>query len=331
MVDVPRLTKLSLVIAFLFSLSSCSNMQDLVNKIIPGAIDTGAEIPVGDFVGLWQYQDEKLEEAAQAEKAAKLAAAQQAAANGATANGTAADTKKAEEKKPEEKKKPEDKKAGAKKEETKTEEPAPAAPPKPKPDKSRYVKIVLLPLDPADDIGIGMLTFRNITQRFYWEAKGNGKDTWNIQFAKDNNIYTRLTYGFDFTGTLRKSNTGFELTGSLHVSNEGKEEDFVLETYRHLYPELTVLAADKSEFTTDVEIQLSGKHFADEASDNVLKFVEQKSKKEFKVPAGSVRIDDAEKNVLTIMPDKKWPKGDYQLSLTRNGEFKSNTISIKLK
>ncbi len=308
-------------------------LQNLVNKVIPGAIDTGAEIPVGDFVGIWQYQDEKLEEAAQSEKAAKIAA--EAAATAAAVNGAAAKTdaaaSKTPEKKPEEKK-PEDKKsAKAKKGEVKTEEVPVAAPVKPKPDKSRYVKIVLLPLDPADDIGIGMLTFKNITQRFYWEAKGNGKDTWNIQFAKDNNIYTKLTYGFDFTGTLRKSSVGFEFSGSLHVSNEGKEDDYVIETYRDMYPELTQPAADKSEFVLGADIQLAGKYLAAEPSENILKFTELKSQKQFEVPAGSVRTEDPENNVLTIMADKKWAKGDYQLFITRSGEYKSNTITIKLK
>ncbi len=305
-------------------------VQDLINKVVPGAIDTGAEIPVGDFTGTWQFQDEKLEEAAQAEKAAKLAAETLAAANGATANGAAATKepeKKVEEKKPEEKKSSKKKKG---EEETKTEAPVVAVV-KPKIDKSRLVKIVLLPLDPADDVGIGMLTFRNITQRFYWEAKGNGKDTWNIQFAKDNNVYTKLTYGFDFTGTLRKSSVGFELSGSLHISNEGKEDDYFLETYRYMYPELVAPAADKAEFVLGADIQLNGKYFSSEPSENVLKFTEIKSQKQFEAPVSSVRTEDSENNVLTIMADKKWAKGEYQLFLTRGGEYKSNTITIKLK
>lgn len=313
-------------------------LQNLINKLVPGAIDTGDQIPVGDFTGTWQFQDEKLEEAAQAEKAAKTAAETKAAANGATANGAAAKTEDPKavaeaKKKEEEAKKAEEKKSSKKKkgeEEIKTEAPVVAVV-KPKIDKSRLVKIVLLPLDPADDVGIGMLTFRNITQRFYWEAKGNGKDTWNIQFAKDNNVYTKLTYGFDFTGTLRKSSVGFELSGSLHISNEGKEDDYFLETYRYMYPELVAPAADKAEFALGADIQLNGKYFSSEATENVLKFTEVKSQKQFEAPVSSVRTEDSENNVLTIMADKKWAKGEYQVFLTRAGEYKSNTITIKLK
>ncbi len=312
-------------------------VQGLMDKLLPGSAKE-AEIPVGDFIGQWHFQDTKLEEAYVAEQDAKQAAivaataAATKAANGAEA--PAADATKKEDpkaKKAEEKKSSKSKRGAKDEEEEATPKEAVAVVVKPKLDKTRLVKIVLLPLDTADDVGIGMLTFKNITQRFYWEAKGNGKDTWNIQFAKDNNVYTKLTYSFDFNGTLRKGSVGYELSGTLQINDDGTEGDYYLETYRYMYPELVAPAAEKAEFVLGEELKLNGKYFSDQAGDNVLKFTEIKSQKQFEAPVTDVRVEDSENNILSLMTDKKWAKGEYQLYLMRGGEFKSNTITIKLK
>ena len=47
-------------------------LQGLVDKILPGVAKED-NIPVGEFVGYWHYQDSKLEAAAEAEYMAKLA------------------------------------------------------------------------------------------------------------------------------------------------------------------------------------------------------------------------------------------------------------------
>lgn len=332
-----KLRKIIFVFSLCLSLAGCNLAQGLVEKIFPGAVKE-TEIPVGDFVGQWHFIDSKLEEAYVAEQEAKLAATAAAAkaANGAEAASKTPDpavSKKEDPKakKAEEKKSSKGKKADKDSEEEAAKETAPVVEVKAKLDKTRLVKIVLLPLDAADDVGIGMLTFKNITQRFYWEAKGNGKDTWNIQFAKDNNVYTKLTYGFDFNGTLRKGSAGYELSGTLQINDDGVEGDYYLETYRYMYPELVAPPADKAEFVLGEELKLNGKYFSDNAADNVLKFTELKSQKQFEVAATDVRVEDSENNILSLMTDKKWAKGDYQLYLLRGGEFKSNSISIKLK
>ncbi len=309
--------RLAFIILLLSSLTACSMFQGLVDKIIPGA-NKDSNIPVGEFVGTWIYQDPKLQEAEELSKAA-------ATVNPVTPNEPVqADPKSPENKKDENKKNAEPNK----KEETKPEATSQAAP---KPDKAHMVKIVLLPMDTVDEVGAGVLTFKNISQKFYWQAKGNNKDTWQIQFAKDNNVYSKLTYAFDFTGLLRKASVGYELSGTLHINNEGKDEDYSLETYRYMYPELVALPEDKQQIALGTELALNGKYFSANASENLLKFTEVKSQKQFEAPATAVRTEDSENNVLTLMTDKKWAKGEYQVFLQRGTEYKSNTITIKLK
>lgn len=203
-------------------------------------------------------------------------------------------------------------------------------------NENRDVKITLLPLDPADDVGLGIIVFRNSSHRFFWEAKGNRKDTWNIQFTKDNNVYTNITYGFNFSGFMKKSNIGYDLNGALHINDQGQEENIFIETRRILDPELFELKAEDAIGKMGESITISGKHFDEDPSKNKITLNALESKKDpapkYEPEIANLDTKDPENNSFTIkIPKKEWEKGKYSLTLLRGDGKKTNTVTIEIQ
>lgn len=187
------------------------------------------------------------------------------------------------------------------------------------------VKITLFPVNKDDLMGTGILVFNSNSQRFFWEGTGNKVDTWNVLFRKDNNIYTKITTGFNFDGLLKKSDTNLRLFGSLHTNDDKNETFYFIDSYQYIAPKL-IAAKEIPSAKPGEPMTIQGEHIGTDKEKVLIKLTNVKDNKEFEAKPERIEDKGATKSI-GFKTDSTWPKGDYTLYVVRDGNLESNSIS----
>lgn len=193
---------------------------------------------------------------------------------------------------------------------------------------NKTVKVTLFPMKTSETKSSGTLMINDSSSRFYWRANGNKEDTWNILFAKDNNIYTDLTTDFSFNGILKKMATGLELSGSLKTVENNEIFKYFISTYRHFKPEI-LEPKEPPAAAAGEEISLEGSYFGEDKEHLVVKLISKTDSKELELKPSS--IEEGEPSKFSFKVSKDAAKGDYGLYVIRDEEFQSNTVTISVK
>lgn len=289
------------VIILTFSLSACSEMRYLF-----GYDDPVLDFPPGEYIGTAKLlvpgeEEETVEEVAEAAPAVDSSDTAEAEVAG---QGEAASA------------------------EIKIEPPKLGKNYKP-------VKLTFLPKAQSIKDGVGVLTLENSSQRFYWRSDGNNKDTWNLLFSKDNNVYTNLKINFSFDGIVRSSELENSIEGKLHVDRDEQISDYFIEAFQFFDPEII---PPKETLTgaggTNVDITVA-KVGEDPEAYKVLMISKLDKENQKVMEVASVKpAKEAGQKLLSLTLEKGIEKGEYWITIIRTGrnrEFRSNKIPFTIK
>jgi hypothetical protein len=196
------------------------------------------------------------------------------------------------------------------------------------------IKLTFLPKEPGLIDGVGVLTFDNNSQKLFWRTNGNNKDTWNLQFSKDNNLYTNLHSNMSFTGLVRSSEVENFIEGKLHIDLDGNITEYFVQAYQFFKPEIIPpKEALKSAGGTNLDITVAK---VGEDPENFRVLMISKTDKENKKPlefAGVKPAKEAGQKIISLILEKEIAQGDYWLVLERKGKdrrFTSNKIMLTI-
>ena len=187
------------------------------------------------------------------------------------------------------------------------------------------VKIEIFP--PEDDVvSVGVLTFKNNSQRFYWKADGGNMQTWNLLFAKDNAVYNNIIQSFDFNGTLKETDIAIEISGTLKFVEMESSEAYYVITKRYFSPEI-IPSKEAPSAKAGESLTIACKHCGKDKGQILLKLTNIKDQSKTDIPLERVEVaKDANKMIFTA--PKELAKGDYTGFILRDGSFESNSISV---
>jgi hypothetical protein len=198
----------------------------------------------------------------------------------------------------------------------------------------KAIKMTFLPKESGIHEGIGVLTFDNSSQRLFWRANGNNKDTWDLQFSKDNNLYTSLHSNMNFTGIVKSSEVENFIEGKLHLDLDGNVTEYFVQAYQYFKPEIIPpKEALKSAGGTNLDITVAK---TGEDPENFRVLMISKTDKENKKPLEFASVKpakDAGQKIISLILDKEIAQGDYWLVLERKNNdrrFVSNKIMLTI-
>jgi hypothetical protein len=196
------------------------------------------------------------------------------------------------------------------------------------------IKLSFLPKDSGLIDGVGILTFDNNSQKLFWRANGNNKDFWNLQFAKDNNLYTNLHSNMNFTGTVKASEIENFIEGKLHIDLDGTITEYFIQAYQYFKPEIIPpKEALKSAGGTNLDITVTK---TGDDPENFRVLMISKTDKENKKPLDIASIKPAKEagqKIISLVLEKEIAQGDYWLILERKNQdrrFSSNKIMLTI-
>jgi hypothetical protein len=189
--------------------------------------------------------------------------------------------------------------------------------------------ITIFPPDENSSSGVGLLNKENRSQRFYWKANGdNEKQIWNLQFRKDNNIYTHITEGFTFTGTLTVTDTERQLFGTLVLRDlaNGTEKESFLSTFQYIEPEI-VLAKEAPSAKPAEQIVLECRHCGINGNALSIKATNNIDHKntEIKIERIEKSLPGEVKKLIVLIPSDL-QKGEYSGYILRDEKYESNSF-----
>ena len=345
-----KLFKLSLATIFLvFILSVCQFIKGLL-----GAKDDVLDFPPGEYIGKAKLIGEKASDATATENGAAESTEPKPTTEAAkTTKPEAVATKETAPAKTAEKEtaKADEKKEAGKEGETKPAEGAELKEPETAVDTGVLqaqpvlvnpmanipgvdVRITFLPKEKGLTDGIGILFINETSHRFIWRTNGNNKDTWNILFTKDNNVYSNLQLNFNFDGVLTASNVENKLIGRLYIDNDSKISEYYIEAYQTSKPKIlppkeALAIKGGDDIVIDVEKVGENPEEIRAILTGIPSEKQAASINELKVK----NIEyDPKKGIykVYIMTAKTLGKGEYTLYLIRSNAYKSNSIPIKV-
>lgn len=197
--------------------------------------------------------------------------------------------------------------------------------------KAKAIKLTFLPREEGLTDAVGVLTLENDSQKFSWRCEGNNKDTWNLEFVKDNNVYSAIHTVFNFTGVAFVNDFENKINGRLYLDRDGKNARYSVEVYQYFPPNivppkdaLSIKAGDPIE----LEVAKTG------IDSSIIKaYMLGGEKKELKeVEVQKIEKDPKKGNLkIFLTTDKAASKGDYNLFLVRSKRFKSNLLPFKIQ
>ncbi len=196
------------------------------------------------------------------------------------------------------------------------------------------VRITFLPKEKGFTDGIGILFINQTSHRFIWRSNGNNKDTWNILFTKDNNVYSNLQLNFNFDGVLTSSNVENKLMGRIYIDDDSKVSEYYIEAYQTSKPKIlppkeALAIKGGDDIVIDVEKVGENPEEIRAILTGIPSEKQAASINELKVK----NIEyDPKKGIykVYIMTAKTLGKGEYTLYLIRSNAYKSNSIPIKV-
>jgi len=193
---------------------------------------------------------------------------------------------------------------------------------------SEAIKVTFLPKSMDLKDGIGVLQMHNNSQRFFWRTDGNNKDSWNVLFHKDQNLYTSLEESFEFDGLIRTTEIQNILEGRLHINNSSVIRDYFIEGSQ-VFPPSIIPGKDALEVKAGDEFSINVDKIGEdqEAIKVFYKSAETKELETMEI----LKLERGKEGVqLFFATDKKMKKGTYTLYFERGTEYKSNTISFNI-
>ncbi len=193
------------------------------------------------------------------------------------------------------------------------------------------VSITFLPKDKDLTDGVGVLLFKQNSQRFYWRSDGNNMDTWNVLFTKDSNLYSSIKNTFKFDGIVMARATENKVTGNLHLDEDGEIADFFVEAFQHFMPAIIPpkeAIAVKAGEVIQIEVEKAGDDMK-AVSASLVSTGEDEKSYELKLQ----RFEDAKdagKKAIFMKTSSKLAKGEYLLSIMRSGAHQSNSIPVNI-
>lgn len=203
----------------------------------------------------------------------------------------------------------------------------------PKENSAGKVNITIFPADVNSSGGNGILELDNRSQRFYWKADGDNKSKiWNLLFKKDNNIYTQITEGFNFTGSIQVTDTKRILSGTLITRDisEESEKEYFLSAFQYINPEI-IIGKEAPGVAAGETLILECMHCGSNPEALVIKATNNMDNKSL-----DLKIDRIEKNPddtpnkLIIKTEKELAKGEYSAYIVRDELYESHSFLFNI-
>lgn len=196
--------------------------------------------------------------------------------------------------------------------------------------KSEIIKINFIPKDPGITDGVGVLTMNDESNRFFWRAEGNNTGVWSVLFSKDSNLYSNLQEIFNFDGILSQSEIENKLEGRLYFDYDSKISQYFVTASQIFKP---ILVPPKEAITIkggdSFEVRAEKLGNDQDLVEFVLSRPATEKEAEYSKPLNIESINkDKETFVIKLKTEKGLAKGGYSLRLTRDQDYKSNTIGI---
>ena len=196
--------------------------------------------------------------------------------------------------------------------------------------KSEKIKINFIPKDPGITDGVGILTMDDESRRFFWRAEGNNTGIWSVLFSKDSNLYSNLNEIFNFDGVLSQSEIENNLEGRLYFDYDSKISQYFV-TASQIFKPVLIPPKEAIAIKGGDSFEVRAEKLGDDQDLLELVLSRTATEKEAEY-SKSLNIESITKDkgssVIKLKTEKGLAKGVYSLRLTRDQDYKSNTISI---